>query len=82
MDQNWQMQACTLETVHVAVQHSTDNISEFCTKLSDDTDITGKVHAVIPDNGDIWENGPISANSLKPSGPLRRPLRKCQQSSM
>lgn len=51
IDQNWQMQACTLETAHVAVQHTADNISELLTKITDDWNITSKVHAVITDNG-------------------------------
>ncbi len=51
IDQNWQMQAFSLETVHVAVQHTADNISELLTKISDGWCITSEAHAVITDSG-------------------------------
>ncbi len=46
IDHNWQMQACTLETVHVAIQDTAQNISELLTKISHDWGITSKVLAV------------------------------------
>lgn len=36
IDHSWKMQACTLETFHVAVQHTEQNISELLTKISND----------------------------------------------
>lgn len=50
INQNWQMQACTMETMHVAVQHIADKISELLTKISDEWGITNKVRVVITDN--------------------------------
>ena len=51
IDQDWQMQSCNLATVHVAVQHTADNISELLTKITDEWGITSKVYAVVTDNG-------------------------------
>lgn len=51
IDQNWQMWACSFETVHVAVQHTADNLSELLTKISDDSGISSKVHDIITDDG-------------------------------
>ncbi|XP_051793095.1 zinc finger BED domain-containing protein 4-like [Acanthochromis polyacanthus] len=45
------MQSCNLATVHVAVQHTADNISELLVKITDDWDITAKVHTVVTDSG-------------------------------
>ena len=45
------MQSCNLATIHVAVQHTADNISELLTKIIDEWGITSKVHAVITDSG-------------------------------
>ncbi len=51
IDKDWQMQSCNLATIHVAVQHTADNISEILTKITDEWGITNKVHAVITDSG-------------------------------
>lgn len=45
------MQSCNLTTIHVAVQHTADNISELLTEITDEWGITSKVHAVVTDNG-------------------------------
>ncbi|XP_061734385.1 E3 SUMO-protein ligase ZBED1-like [Nerophis ophidion] len=51
IDKDWQMQSCNLATIHVAVQHTADNISELLKKTTDEWGITSKVHAVVTDNG-------------------------------
>lgn len=51
IDKDWQMQACNLETTHVDVKHTADNISELLTKLSENWGISNKIHAVVTDNG-------------------------------
>lgn len=69
IDQNWQMQACSLETVRVSVQHtSRQYIPELLTNISDDWDITSKVHAVVTNNGAnlvlAVQKTPLEAHSL------------------
>lgn len=73
IDHNWRMQACTLDTVHVAVQHTAQNISELLTKISNDWGITSKVFSVITDNGanmvsavrkTQWKHLPCFAHTL------------------
>ena len=68
------MQVCTLETAHVAVQHTADNISELLTTITDDWNISSKVHAVITDNGanmvsavrkTLWKHIPCFSHTLK-----------------
>lgn len=40
IDRDWQMQSCNLATIHVAVQHTADNISELLPKITDEWGIT------------------------------------------
>ncbi|TNM86597.1 hypothetical protein fugu_006827 [Takifugu bimaculatus] len=51
IDKNWQMQSCNLATIHVAVQHTADDIAELLTKITDEGGITNKIHAVVTDSG-------------------------------
>lgn len=69
IEQNWQMQACSLETVRVSVQHtSRQYIPELLTNISDDWGITSKVHAVVTNNGAnlvlAAQKTPLEAHSL------------------
>lgn len=41
------MHSCNLATIHVAVQHTADNISELLVKITDYWDITSKVHIMV-----------------------------------
>uniref|UniRef100_A0A674MNF8 BED-type domain-containing protein n=1 Tax=Takifugu rubripes TaxID=31033 RepID=A0A674MNF8_TAKRU len=42
---------CSLAIIHVAVQHTADNIAELLTKITDEWGITNKIHAVVTDSG-------------------------------
>ncbi|XP_035799093.1 E3 SUMO-protein ligase ZBED1-like [Amphiprion ocellaris] len=84
------MQSCNLATIHVAVQHTADNISELLVKITDDWDITSKVHTVVTDSGanmvsavwkTYWKHIPCFAHTLnlivKADTSLESILEKC-----
>uniref|UniRef100_A0AAQ5Y0H8 BED-type domain-containing protein n=1 Tax=Amphiprion ocellaris TaxID=80972 RepID=A0AAQ5Y0H8_AMPOC len=73
IDKDWQMQSCNLAAIHVAVQHTADNISELLVTITDDWDITSKVQTVVTDSGanmvsavrkTYWKHIPCFAHTL------------------
>lgn len=49
IDEEWEIQAYTLDTVNVVEDHTGDNISNVLTQIVEDWGINNKIHAVVAD---------------------------------
>lgn len=73
IDEEWEIQASTLDTVNVVEDHTGDNISNVLTQIVEDWGINNKIHAVVGDNAanmvkavrtNMWKHIPCYAHSL------------------